>query len=101
MVSSPDPLPSLDELQREIDQARGSEKQDSMSAGSMAGAMRLSMELLAGVAVGGVLGFFLDRWLGTSPLLFIACFFLGAAAGYRNLTRAMKKMDQDNAKQDL
>ena len=34
-------------------------------------ALGLGVELVAGVAVGGFIGWALDRWLGTAPLLMV------------------------------
>jgi ATP synthase protein I len=58
-------------------------------------AFRLGVELVAGLVVGGGLGWLLDRWLGTSPALLIVFFFLGAAAGILNVFRAAKEMYRD------
>ena len=49
------------------------------------------------VVIGTVLGYILDRWLGTSPWLFLLCFFLGLAAGMRTVFRtvsAISRQDQ-------
>lgn len=90
MEKSPDNLPSLEELQRRIDEAKpqqGQEEGKAPSASGMSQAMRMGIELVSGVAVGSVFGFYVDRWLGTMPLFFIICFFLGAVAGFKNLVR--------------
>jgi len=54
----------------------------------------------AGAFVGGACGWFLDRWLRTSPLLTVVLVFLGAAAGFieilRILGRAEKHADKDH-----
>jgi len=50
--------------------------------------LRLSSELVAGVLVGAVIGYMLDRWLGLSPWGFIVFVLLGFAAGILNLMRA-------------
>ncbi len=52
-------------------------------------AMRTGVELVAGVGVGALVGYGLDRWLDTSPWLLILCFMLGAAAGMLNAFRAI------------
>ena len=101
MPPSDDKLPSLDELQQRIDAAKRSENKDKGGADfqqDMGPALRMGVELLAGITVGGVIGHYLDRWLGTSPLFLIVCFFLGAAAGFRNLLREARKMSDDNTK---
>jgi ATP synthase protein I len=42
------------------------------------------------VVLGAGLGLLLDRWLGTSPWLFVAFFFLGLTAGILNVFRMAK-----------
>jgi ATP synthase protein I len=54
----------------------------------MARGLRLSSELVAGVVVGGALGYALDYWLGIRPWGFIVFVLLGFAAGIVNLMRA-------------
>jgi ATP synthase protein I len=60
-------------------------------------ALRLGIELVAGVAVGGFIGWALDRWLGTAPLLMVVFLGLGAAAGIMNVVRTAKRMQMDAA----
>lgn len=54
---------------------------------------RVAVELVAGIAVGGLLGYALDAWLGTKPWLMVVFLFLGAAAGVMNAYRAAKGLD--------
>jgi ATP synthase protein I len=54
---------------------------------AMGRGLRLSAELIGGVVAGGGLGWVLDRWLGTTPWLFIVFFLLGSAAGIMNIVR--------------
>jgi ATP synthase protein I len=65
--------------------------------------VQAGVELVAGVIVGGLIGYGLDRWLETWPILFVVFFFLGAAAGtlnaYRHIRRATFEADQDRPKQ--
>jgi ATP synthase protein I len=49
---------------------------------------RLSTELVAGVLVGTLMGWLLDRWLGISPWGLIVFLLLGFAAGVLNVMRA-------------
>ena len=48
-------------------------------------------ELVAGVAVGGFIGWALDRLFGTAPLLMVVFLGLGAAAGIMNVVRTAKR----------
>ena len=51
-----------------------------------------AFSLFAGVVSGLILGWLLDRWLGTSPWLLVAGVVLGAAAGFYELVRASSKL---------
>ena len=55
---------------------------------------RIAVELVAGIVVGALIGYFLDTVCGTKPLLMVVFFFLGAAAGVMNVYRAAKGLDQ-------
>ncbi len=73
----------LDDLGREIKkrQAEQNPPEDTRRGNAIGTAFRLATELVAGLVVGGGIGWFLDYWLGTSPLMLLIFFFLGAAAG--------------------
>jgi ATP synthase protein I len=43
------------------------------------------------IVIGAAAGYFLDRWLGTSPWLFFLFFVLGLAAGILNVYRTAAK----------
>src|SRR5450830_1694504 len=57
-------------------------------ASAYARGFRLSTELVAGVVVGALIGWLLDRWLGISPWGLIVFLLLGFAAGVLNVMRA-------------
>ena len=58
-------------------------------------AFKLGTELVAAVIVGTIIGFILDNWFGTKPILIIVFFFFGAAAGIINVIKTAKKMQKD------
>jgi ATP synthase protein I len=64
---------------------QSSQAQDRGTA--MGEALKLATEMIAGVAVGGFIGWTLDRWLGTAPILMVVFLILGAAAGILNVIR--------------
>ena len=57
-------------------------------------AFRLTTELVAGVVVGGLIGWQLDKWLDTSPVLLLVFFVLGVAAGILNVIRTAHEMQR-------
>ena len=67
------------------------------SGNAMAIAIRAVSELVASILVGGVIGWGLDWWLGTSPFLLLIFFLLGFAAGTLNVVRATSRVKLDNA----
>ena len=62
---------------------------------SVGKALKISTELVAAVAVGVTIGFLLDNWFGTKPILIICFFFMGVAAGIINVFRSAKKMQKN------
>ena len=58
-------------------------------------AFKLGTELVAAVAVGSIIGFILDNWFDTKPLLIILFFLFGSAAGIYNVIKAAKKMQEN------
>ena len=58
-------------------------------------ALRLGVELVAGVAVGGFIGWGLDRLFGTAPFLMVLFLGLGATAGILNVVRTAKRMQAE------
>lgn len=70
---------------------------DALRGRGMAYGFRMSSELVAAILVGGVIGHMLDRWLGTTPWLFLVFFMLGFAAGILNLLRAYRQMQGEIA----
>ncbi len=57
--------------------------------GGFALAGRVTTELVSGLVVGAFIGYWLDIWLGTSPLMLVVLFFVGAVAGMFNVWRAL------------
>ena len=62
----------------------------------MGSAFKLGTELVAAVIVGTIIGFILDNWFGTKPILIIIFFFIGFAAGILNVVRTAKNMQKNN-----
>ena len=70
------------------------EKSRGSNAASLGKALKISTELVAAVFVGSTIGFLLDNWFDTKPLLIICFFFMGVAAGILNVFKSAKKMNK-------
>ena len=64
------------------------------NAASLGKAMKIGTELVAAVVVGSTIGFLLDNWFDTKPLLTICFFIMGVAAGILNVFKSAKKMQK-------
>ena len=73
---------------------RNQKNYESSNAASLSKALKISTELVAAVVVGSLIGFLLDGWFDTKPLLTICFFFMGVAAGIMNVFRSAKKMHE-------
>ena len=60
------------------------------NAASLGKALKISTELVAAVFVGSTIGFLLDSWFDTKPLLTICFFFMGVAAGISKKLQKIK-----------
>jgi len=61
-------------------------------------AIKAGTDFIAAIVVGVVLGYFIDRWLHTTPIGIIIFLFLGFAAGFMNLYRSQTKHDDTDKK---
>lgn len=101
------------EKRRHLEEEVERKKARTSDAQGFAQAMRLSTEFVAGVLVGGGLGWFVDQGLGTSPWGLIVLLLLGFVAGVLNVLRSaglmaehkIRKADDvangDDARQDV
>ncbi len=65
-----------------------------MRGQALAMGFRIAVEMLAALLVGGVIGWLLDAWLGTAPILFLLFLALGAAAGLRSIIHHAYRMNR-------
>lgn len=96
-MTEPHELPSLDALQQKIDASRKvgravsrKEKDASLDAGS-AMAMRCAADLIAGVVVGGAIGYTLDKAFDSLPFASLVCLGFGVAGGFLNIWRTSQR----------
>ncbi|RUM57521.1 MAG: hypothetical protein DSY59_02395 [Persephonella sp.] len=51
----------------------------------------IGLHLVSGIVVGVLIGYYLDKFFNTSPLLTIIFFFFGIGAGFRNMYKDVQK----------
>ena len=97
-MSEPQRPPSFEEFDARLGKARpeqakptdgGDEPPARLDYGT---GLQAGIEVVAGVGFGVLIGWALDRWLGTTPLLLVVFFMLGAAAGVLNAYRHLRRM---------
>jgi len=57
----------------------------------IAGLSSLVLMLPSSIAVGLLIGYYLDKWLGTNPWLLIVFLLLGIFSGFYSLLRGLSK----------
>ena len=77
------------------------EKNNNPQGSYLGVAFKISTELVAAVFISSIIGFILDGWFDTKPLLIIIFFFIGVAAGILNVIRSAKKMQKQNNKKEV
>lgn len=82
-----------------------SDKNDSLSPSlrkvqttstQLSSAMELPFTFVAAVAVGGLIGYFLDQWLHTGPWLMVVFGGLGFAGGILEIARRFRPKDSSS-----
>ncbi|RUM59632.1 MAG: hypothetical protein DSY66_04530 [Persephonella sp.] len=56
----------------------------------------IGLHLVSGVVVGVLIGYYLDKFFNTSPILTILFFFFGIIAGFRNMYKDVQKYILNN-----
>jgi ATP synthase protein I len=65
------------------------------SIGSLGALSAVGIAFVLAVGIGFLIGYWLDRWLGTSPLFTLVFFFLGVAAGIVNVVRTANAVSRE------
>ena len=90
-------MKNLNEISTRLEIAKKNIKKNQIkdkdtNAASLGKALKISTELVASVVVGSTIGFLLDNWFDTKPMLTICFFFMGVAAGILNVIKSAKNM---------
>jgi ATP synthase protein I len=81
------PLRSLAAENRDSPSPRPPRKQSEPGSRQFASALELPFVMVAAIVVGGLFGYFLDRWLHTRPVFMLIFGGVGFYAGVRDVLR--------------
>jgi ATP synthase protein I len=91
----------LDDIDKRLKAARGTvekpRESNVMSQRQTSVAYRVLVDMIAGLLVGGFLGYWLDRWLGWAPYALVTGLVVGFGAGANNAWRAIRQYSKDEA----
>ncbi|HXY01774.1 MAG TPA: AtpZ/AtpI family protein [Candidatus Limnocylindrales bacterium] len=82
-------MPSASNDSNKDSQSTPPENQGAGFSRQFAMAMELPFVLVAAILVGGFVGYLLDRWLHTKPILMFVLGFLGFFGGLRDVLRRL------------
>lgn len=96
MKKIPEDIKQMDEriqkLKAKENLARKGKQETDYSRASKIG-FRIGTELISGVLVGGAIGYLLDEIFATRPVLLIIFLFFGGIAGFLNVYRFVKSIE--------
>jgi len=75
---------------KEIENKKDLIKQDKKG---MSFGFRVGVELVAAISVAVIIGIFVDKYLGIQPFGLIIFFILGSLAGFLNIYRVMRRIE--------
>ncbi len=85
----------LDKVRSETEDNANVTRSIAQSHNQMGTAFRITSELIGPVLVSTFIGYWLDQYFATKPILMILFFVLGVVTGFVNVVRAAKKMQQE------
>lgn len=85
----------LEQVKAEARAKHGPEPDNRARGAALGQAMKIAIELVVGIAVGGFVGKVLDGQFGTAPWFLIVFLMLGFAAGLSNIVRTARRLQAE------
>jgi ATP synthase protein I len=94
----------VEDIDQRLKAARGTvekpRQSNAMSQRQTGVAYRVLVDMIAGLLLGGFLGYWLDRWLGWAPYSLVTGLVLGFVGGANNAWRAIRQYSSEAAKDE-
>ena len=94
----------VEDIDQRLKAARGTvekpRQSNAMSQRQTGVAYRVLVDMIAGLLLGGFLGYWLDRWLGWTPWALVSGLILGFIGGVNNAWRAIREYSAAAARGD-
>jgi ATP synthase protein I len=74
------------------------EKKNGMPGRDLLWLSTLGINLVLAGAAGAAIGYFIDKWLRTPPVMTIVFFCVGTVAGFRQIYKEVRKLGNDDKK---
>lgn len=85
----------LDQVKAAARAKKGPDPDNRARGAALGQAMKIAIELVVGIAVGGFIGKVLDDQFGTAPWMLIVFLMLGFAAGLLNIVRTARRLQAE------
>lgn len=88
-------LKDLKDKVKKIESELEKKKKIERSVSPLGVAMKMGTEFVAAVFVASLIGFYIDKWLETTPIFILIFFLIGSVAGILNVVRSSKMINKD------
>ena len=88
-------LKDLKDKVKKIESELEKKKTYERSVSPLGVAMKMVTEFVAAVFVASLIGFYIDKWLETTPIFILIFFRIGSVSGILNVVRSSKMINKD------
>ena len=78
---------------KEIEKSQNKSKNNLKNKSGLSFGLRIGVEIVAAIIVGTAIGILVDKYLNIKPFGLIIFFILGALAGFLNVYRVMRRVE--------
>ena len=80
---------------KKIEKSQNDSKNNQKNKSGLSFGMRIGVEIVAAIIVGTTIGILVDKYLNIKPFGLIIFFILGSLAGFLNVYRVMRRVENE------